>query len=132
MTTRRFLTGAMGATLLVGLAAPALADGFSFGFSYDRGPRYCYTPRTYVYRDYAPVVVYREYAPSYVVYDPPVRYYREYVPSRVVYRDYWPSYHRTYVSRSYCAPAYRDHHRSYYYRPSRHVSFHASGHWHRR
>ena len=122
--------------VIAGLAAscgPALADDFSFGFSYNSGRHYrTYVPRTYVYRDYAPVVVYRDYYPDVVVYPAPrVRYYDDYRPRTVVYRDYGPrAYYspRTYVTRS-CGPSYRSHRSagfSFGYQ-DRHRSFGARG-----
>lgn len=101
------------------LAGPALADGFSIGFSYRSGGDYYYDDcgPAVVYRE-APVVVYRECAP--VVYAPAPRVvYSSYAycgPS-VVYRSYYP--------RGYCAPrpvpyvahgGYYGHPKPYYYR----------------
>jgi hypothetical protein len=106
MNARKFW---MAAVVCLALGVPALADGFGFGFSYSRGPRY-YAP-AYVYRS-SPVVVYE--AP--VVYDAPVVYsappavYPYYPP--VVY-----SYPPAYSYRSYY-PAYR------VYRPSYRVGGH--------
>jgi hypothetical protein len=111
--TRFLLSTAFLAVLA--LSAPARGHDFSIGFSYSSGPPYydyC-APRTYVYRDYSPVVVYRDYAPDVVVVDPLPRayYYRDYWPRTVVYRDRSPYYYR--ASKTYFSPSYYPSHRSY-------------------
>ena len=87
---------AAGLASVLAVSTPALADGFSFGFSYGRGHG-CYRPypATYVYRDYSPV--YYDCGPV-AVYDGPAYYYR---PAPVVY-----TYPRYYAAARYY-PAYR-------------------------
>jgi hypothetical protein len=80
-----FALAVMAAGLVV---STAIADGFSFGFSYGGGS--CYRP-AYVVRDCAPVV---------------------YAAPRVVYGDYCgPRYTYVRPAYSYCGPRYV---RSYY------------------
>ena len=68
------------------VAAPALADGFSFGFGYNSAPRYYAVPRTVVYSE--PDVVYD--APVY--YDSPrVAYFSTCAPAPVYYSSWGPS-----------------------------------------
>lgn len=112
MTTRKLALLTIGIVTLATFSAPALADGWGFGFSYRGGhgwghgygggvafgwgggyDRPCYFPRTYVYRSYSPVVVYRDYSPNVVVYG-------DCAPDVVTY-DQAP----VTVFRSYCAPA---------------------------
>jgi|GEM_PF-3879082 len=119
--TKRMVAGT--AVAMVVLAAPALADGFSFGFSYRSGDGYYYD-------DCGPTIVYRE-TPVVVCREVPVVTYREcapivYVPPRrVVYTSYEycgpPVVYRSYYSRGYCAPrpAPRVIHSGYHYRHSR-------------
>ncbi len=136
---RKAMLLTIAAVLLGTLAAPALADGFSFGFSYDRAPRYYsggfsynsapryYTvPRTVYYSE--PTVAYRSY-PEVVYYDAPrVRYFTNYAPApTVVYRSYAPVVRSSRTYFRSCAPTFRTYrsypaysHR-YYDRPSSHV-----------
>lgn len=97
--------------ILATAAAPALAGGFSFGFSYGSGGRHVHAPRyhhrpvvvrdcappvivhrsRYVYNDCAPPVVYVDRSPRYVYVDRSPRFvqvqsqYRSY--HRPVYQD---------------------------------------------
>jgi hypothetical protein len=117
MTLHRKLLLAIGAAALA--TSPALADGFSFGFSYNKGPRY-YRPysSTYVYRDYAPIY-YSDCAPV-VVAPAPVYYAPPVVYPRPVYRSYY--YPRAYYGHSY---RYYGHH---HHRPVPHASHYGRVH----
>jgi hypothetical protein len=115
----------MKTVLAVGVAAlavsPALADGFSFGFSWGDGPRY-YRPytSTYVYRDCAPIY-YSNCAPVVVapvpVCAPPVVYSYP----RPIYRSYsYPRYYGRFYGHGYYG-------RGYYRGP--HVAHYSRARW---
>ncbi len=108
---RKAMLLTIGAVLLGALAAPALADGFSFGFSYNNAPRYYTVPRTVYYSE--PTVVYRSY-PEVVYCDAPrVRYFSSCAPApTVVYRSYPPVVRTSTTYFRSCAPTYRTY-RSY-------------------
>jgi hypothetical protein len=80
------------------LSAPALADGFAFGFGYSSGGYYA--PAYPVYYDCGPTVVVRDYCP------PPVYYYDcgpRYYSRSYYYRDCGPRYYSrpVYYKRAY-------------------------------
>ena len=120
----------VGMLSLTGLVSPTLADGFSVGFSYNRGPRYYrsyYSPvRAYAYYD-APVVAY-DPAPDVVVYDPPPVVVRDY-PSVYSAYSYYPTVVRSYPAYRgyYGGPAYRYYGGGAYYHGGG-VRMHGGGH----
>lgn len=97
MFSRKALLGIAGLLLAAAAPSAALADGFSFGFSYGGG---CYTP---AYYDCGPRVVVRDYYPRYYyapVARPVVVYDDCYYPAPRVYRTA-RYYHAGYAPRYY-------------------------------